>query len=166
MSEEVTSELDKRHKATVRIMQILLLLTVLLIAIAFLAKGRFGNTPTSTLDIPVKIVIVILGLGAVALRRTRFSAMRLQDLGALGGQAALLATLEKTTIQLGILAAVLAVMGFTSTVLTSNDFYTYGAGLIAVVVLLYAYPTKSSWERTVRRFTPEDEETPRKNLIF
>jgi hypothetical protein len=166
MSEPITSELDRRHKKSARVMQLLLILTALLIGVAFLAKDRFWLTPTSSLDIPVKIMIVIFGLGAVALRRTRFSTMRLQDLGALGGQAALLATLEKTTLQLGVLAAFLIITGFVSTVLTSNDFYTYGAGLIAVVVLLYAYPTKSSWERTLRRFTPDNEETPRKNLVF
>lgn len=148
-----------------RIVQVLLAVTLLLIVIAFFGKDRFGNKPTSSLDIPVKIIIVIFGLGAVALRRTRFSAMRLQDLGALGGSTALLTTLAKTTVQLAILAGVLVLTGFIATVLTSNDFYTYGAGLIAVVVLLYAYPTQSSWERTIRKFTPDYEENPRKNLI-
>lgn len=165
MNEELKRDLVRRHKKTARVVQVLLLLTAVLIAVAFLGKERFGNMSTSSLDIPVKIVIVIFGLGAVALRRAKFSAMRLQDLGALGGSAALLGTLEKTTIQLALLAAVLSITGFVATVLTSNDFYTYGAGLIAIVVLLYAYPTQASWERTLRRFTPDYEDLSNKNLV-
>jgi len=165
VSQDIESDLARRQKKTARLVQSLLILTLLLVAIAFIAKDRFGHTSTSRVDIPVKIIIVVFGLGAVALRRTRFSAMRLQDIGALGGAVALLQTLEKTTIHLAILAAVLSVTGFIATVLTSNDFYTYGAGLIAVVVLLYAYPARASWQRTIRRFTPDYEETPRKNLL-
>lgn len=165
MNGDVGSDLVQRHRTTSRIIQALLVLTLLLILVAFLGKSRFGNTSTSSLDIPVKITIVIFGLGAVALRRTRFSAMRLQDLGALGGSTALLKTMEKTTIQLGVLAGLLVITGFIATILTSNDFYTYGAGLIAVVVLLYAYPTRSSWERIIRRFVPDYEESPGKNVL-
>jgi hypothetical protein len=162
---EIETDLTRRQKKVARIVQTVLAVTLLLVAGAYFGKDRFGHTSTSRLDIPVKIIIVIFGLGAVALRRTKFSTMRLQDIGALGGSGALLTTLEKTTVQLAILAAVLSVTGFVATVLTSNDFYTYGAGLIAVVVLLYAYPARSSWERTIRRFTPDNEETPRKNLL-
>jgi peptidoglycan/LPS O-acetylase OafA/YrhL len=165
MNGDVGSDLVQRHRTTSRIIQALLVLTLLLILVAFLGKSRFGNTSTSSLDIPVKITIVIFGLGAVALRRTRFSAMRLQDLGALGIPTALLKTMEKTTIQLGVLAGLLVITGFIATILTSNDFYTYGAGLIAVVVLLYAYPTRSSWERIIRRFVPDYEESPGKNVL-
>jgi hypothetical protein len=165
VNQEIETDLTRRQKKVARIVLSILVVTVLLAAIAYFGKDRFGHTSTSQLDIPVKIVIVIFGLGAVALRRTKFSTMRLQDIGSLGGSVALLRALEKTTIQLAILAAVLAVLGFVATVLTSNDFYMYGAGLIAIVVLVYAYPAKSSWERTIRRFTPDYEETPRKNLL-
>lgn len=165
MTDETNSDLVRRHKKVVRLVQVLLVFTLLLIVIAYFGKDHFGHMATSRVDIPLKIFIVIFGLGAVALRRTRFSPMRLQDLGALGGAPALLTALEKTTVQLAVLAGLLAVAGFVATLLTSNDFYTYGAGLIAVVVLLYAYPTQTSWNRTLRRFTPDYEEPTPKNLI-
>jgi len=95
---------------------------------------------------------MIFGLGSIVLRRTRFSTMRLQDIGALGGASALLRTLEKTTLQVAMIGAALTLLGFVATLMTGNDFYTYGAALIAIVILLYCFPTKASWQRTILRF--------------
>jgi len=78
VSQDIESDLARRQKKTARLVQSLLILTLLLVAIAFIAKDRFGHTSTSRVDIPVKIIIVVFGLGAVALRRTRFSA-RIED---------------------------------------------------------------------------------------
>jgi hypothetical protein len=82
--------------------------------------------------------------------------MRLQDIAALNGASGLLQTLEKTTLQVALLGSVIAVIGFVATVLTGNDFYTYGAGLVSFAVLLYVYPTRKSWVRTLRQFSSEN----------
>jgi len=79
--------------------------------------------------------------------------MRLQDIGALQGALGLLKTLERTTLQLAILAAGIAVLGFVGTLLMANEYYTYTASAIALVVLLYSYPIKTAWERTIARFS-------------
>lgn len=77
--------------------------------------------------------------------------MRLQDIGALQGALGLLSTLEKTTLQIALLGAAIAAVGFVTTLLTGNDLYTYWAGAIAVVVLFYCYPTRSFWSRVISR---------------
>lgn len=82
--------------------------------------------------------------------------MRLQDIGALKGAIGLLATLEKTTLQLALLGAGIAALGFMGTVLTANEIYTYWAGLIAIVVLVYCYPSRKAWQRTLQQFAPSD----------
>ncbi|HSD47925.1 MAG TPA: hypothetical protein VLB87_14960, partial [Pyrinomonadaceae bacterium] len=69
------------------------------------------------------------------------------------GVSGLVRTLEKTTIQLAILAESIATIGFVTTLITGNQLYTYWSGAIAAVVLVYCYPTKSSWLKTVYRFT-------------
>jgi hypothetical protein len=79
--------------------------------------------------------------------------MRLQDIAGLAGVSGLLKTLEKTTIQLAVLGALIASVGFVTTLMTGNDWYTYWAGAIAVIVFVYCYPTKQSWLRAVYRFT-------------
>src|SRR4030095_15328243 len=103
----------------------LLVATVLLSVVAFLARPYFTPNDSSSINMAVRIVILILGLGAVVWRRTKFQPMRLQDIGGLAGVSGLLKTLEKTTIQLGILGAAIASIGFISTLMTGNEWYTY-----------------------------------------
>jgi hypothetical protein len=158
LPENVESELIRRHKATSTTVLALLVGSILLCLIAYLSKRFLSPQNNPSLDIAVRIVIMIFGLGSIVLRRTRFATMRLQDIGALGGASALLKTLEKTTLQVALIGAILSVLGFVATLMTANDFYTYGAGLIAVVILLYCYPTKTSWIRTVQRFARLDDE--------
>jgi hypothetical protein len=79
--------------------------------------------------------------------------MRLQDIVGLAGIPGLLKTLEKTTVQLALLGAGIALIGFIATLTTGNDRYTYWAGAIAMIVFVYCYPTKQSWLRALYRFT-------------
>jgi uncharacterized membrane protein YdbT with pleckstrin-like domain len=130
-----------------------LVATILLAVIAFLARPYYTERPNVVVDMAVRIVILILGLGAVAWRRTKFQPMRLQDIAGLSGVTGLLQALEGTTIQLALLGIAIALVGFIATLVTGNDRYTYWAGAIAVVVFVYCYPTRSSWLRTVYRFT-------------
>jgi len=150
----VEAELDRRYKAAATTVGGFLIATVLLSVVAFLGKRFFTQQQNPSLDMGLRIAILILGLGAIALRRTKFSTMRLQDIGAVHGATGLLRTLEKTTLQLALLGAGIAALGFIGTLVTGNDIYTYWAGLIALVVLLYSFPGRTSWIRTVRQFAP------------
>lgn len=153
---EVESELVRRHTATARTVLALLIGVVLLCVVAFVSKKFFTQRTNPSLDMAVRIIILIFGLSSIALRRTRFSAMRLQDIGGLRGPVGLLATLQRTTIQVALLAAVVALIGFTGTLFTGNDFYTYAGGVVAIAVLLYAYPVRRAWEEAVRRFASNE----------
>jgi|SRR5688572_18520139 len=148
------SELDRRHKATRTTVISLLFGVVLLCVLAYVSKRFLIPKNNPSLDIAVRITILIFGLGAVALRRTKFATMRLQDIGALKGASGLLITLQRTTLQVAGLGIVIGLVGFIATLMTANDFYAYGAGLVAVAVLLYCYPTRTSWERALLRFVP------------
>lgn len=152
-SPEAQAELARRHKAAATTVLGLLVATILLSVLAFLAKPYFTERPNVVLDMAVRIVILILGLGAVVWRRTKFQTMRLQDIAGLAGVSGLLKTLEKTTIQLALLGAGIATIGFIATLMTGNERYTYWAGAIAVIVFVYCYPTKQSWLRALYRFT-------------
>jgi hypothetical protein len=121
--------------------------------VAFLAGPYLIEKPNPPLDIAVRILILILGLGAVVWRRTKFQPMRLQDIAGLAGVTGLLKTLEKTTVQIALLGAAIALTGFICTLITGNQRYSYWAGAIAVIVFVYCYPTKSAWLRALYRFT-------------
>jgi len=112
---------------------------------------------------PVLITILIFGLGAIAFRRTKFATMRLQDIAALQGASGLLISLQRTTLQITLIAAVVVVIGFVTTLLTGDASYTYRAGVVAAGILLYCYPVRSSWEQAVRQFGSENEPNPADN---
>ena len=152
-SPEAQAELSRRHKSAATTVLGLLVATILLSVVAFLARPYLVEKPNLVLDMAVRIVILILGLGSVVWRRTKFQPMRLQDIAGLAGVTGLLKTLEKTTVQLALLGAGIASIGFISTLITVFAAYTYWAGAIAVVVFIYCYPTKSSWLRALYRFT-------------
>lgn len=152
LTESIESELLRRHKATATTVGGLLVATILLAIGAYISKSFLRQQHNPSLDIALRITILIFGLGSIALRRTRFSTMRLQDIGALAGASGLLRTLEKTTIQVALIGAAISAIGFIATLRTGNDFYTYGAALVAVFVLLYCFPTLSSWRRTLQQF--------------
>ena len=148
------AELVRRHQSTKRVVLILLGTTILLSVLAFIGRRFLVPKPDPFVDGAWKITIMILGLGSIAFRRTMFSTMRLQDIGGVRGAKGLLDTLAGTTLKVAFIGAAIALSGFVATLLTGNDRYTYAAGLIAVVVLLYCLPTRSSWERTLYRFAP------------
>ena len=152
-SPEAQAELTRRHKAAATTVLGLLVATILLSIIAYLGRPYFTERPNPSLDIAVRIVILIFGLGAVVWRRTKFQPMRLQDIAGLAGVTGLLKTLEKTTLQIALIGAAIAAIGFVSTLMTGNERYSYWSGAIAVVVFIYCYPTKSSWLRALYRFT-------------
>ena len=151
-SPEAQAELARRHKAAATTVLGLIVATVLLSVLAVLARPYLNPNPNLVLDMAVRILILILGLGAVVWRRTKFQPMRLQDIYGLEGATGLLQTLEKTTVQLAVLGAGIALIGFIATLMTGNERYTFWAGAIAVIVFVYCYPTKSSWFRALNRF--------------
>jgi hypothetical protein len=153
-------ELRRRHRTAALTLRVLLAFTVALSLAAFMGRNRFHQQDNAPLEMASKIAIVFFGIGSVVLRRTRFAAMRLRDIAALRGTSGLLATLEKTTIQVALLGTAVAVFGFIATLMTGNAFYSYGAGLVAIFVLLNCYPTVTSWQKTAAQFGGSPSEPP------
>jgi peptidoglycan/LPS O-acetylase OafA/YrhL len=154
LNTSVQSELVQRHKAVARTVKALLLAVILLCVLAFVSRKFLTEHTNPSLHMAVLVMILGLGLGAIAFRRTRFNPMRLQDIAGLRGTSGLLITLQRTTLQIALIGAAAAVVGFVATLLTGDDSYTYRAGLVAVAVLLYCYPVRNAWERAVQRFSP------------
>jgi hypothetical protein len=156
ISPDAQAELNRRHKAAATTVLGLVVATILLSVVAYLGQPYFSELESRPIDWAFLILVLMFGLGAVAWRRTKFNPARLQDIAGLFGISALIRTLEKTTLQIAILAAAIAVIGFVATLLTGQEFYTYRASAIGVLVLAYTYPTKSSWTRTVERYSKPD----------
>jgi len=164
-SNDPQAELMRRHRAAALTVRAFLALTVVLSLSAYLARNHFRHEDNDSLDRTLRITILIFGIGSVVLRRLKLSATHLQDTAALKGVSGLLATLASTTLQVALLGAALAIFGFFAFVITGNEFYSYGAGLVGFVVLLYCYPTRSSWQQAVQKFGPSSSESPAKSTL-
>jgi len=157
-SENIQAELDRRHRTAALFVVVFFLLDLVLLAIAYLAGQRIARPSDPKIAMGLWIVILVCGLGVFVLRRTRFSAMRLQDVAAVKGLSGLLKTLEGTTIQVASIAGAIGLIGFITTMISVPFSWTFmlRAAGVSVIVLIYCYPFKSGWERTVRQLTPSE----------
>jgi hypothetical protein len=156
LPENVRAELMRRHKSAATTVLSLLIAVALLSVLAFVMQKFLTQRNNSSLDMAARIGMLVFGLGAIALRRTRFASMRLQDIAAIRGTSGLITTLQKTTLLVALIGVAVALIGFVSTVVTGAPLYTYQAGVVAAAILLYGYPVRSSWEQAVLRYSPEN----------
>ncbi|MFL6229333.1 MAG: hypothetical protein ACJ741_11190 [Pyrinomonadaceae bacterium] len=151
MAEIDDKELTQAHGRARAVVHGLITFSLLLVALAY-ARVQF-NLPQSLLDPNLYralwIVILFFGLGAVVLRRVRLNAARLQDIAGLFGPSALLASLLKTTLFVAALGAASAVLGYLAYLLSRAPSDMLKAGIVAVAVLLYAYPRRAAWRRVI-----------------
>jgi hypothetical protein len=146
-------ELSRRHRTATVFVLGFLVLNIALLVIAYLSAERIFRPGDPSIIIGLWIAIVVFGLGAFVLRRTRFAAMRLKDIAALRGMSGLLKSLEGTTIQIAFIGGAIALMGFMVTILTADWTNMLRAAGVSAIVLLYGYPFRSGWERVARQLS-------------
>lgn len=154
-SENIQSELARRHRTAVMVIGAFLVLTIALVGIAFAYAEPLHRPSDSSLAMALWITIFILALGSFALRRARFQSMRLKDIAALRGLSGLLATLQGTTIQVAFIGGAIALMGFLVMIISpsnpvDNKYQMLRAGGVAAIVLISAYPQRSAWQRLLK----------------
>jgi len=132
-----------------------LILDIVLLATAYVAADRLYRPRDPSLGVGLWIAILVFGLGAFVLRRTKFAAMRLKDIAALKGMSGLLKTLQDTTVQVACIGGAIGLMGFMLVILSGDWTYTLRAIGVSIIVLIYGYPFRSAWERVARQLAPE-----------
>ncbi len=154
--EGTRGELERRHSAAANVVKLVGAFTLLLMLVALsgVLSGAVSFDPTAANTL--RFIIIFLGVGAIVFRRTRFSAMRLQDIAALRGASGLLETLQKTTVIVALIAALIAVLGLLISVMTGAGTDMLYLGVIAGAVLLYAYPRRAAWDAVVRALADGD----------
>lgn len=159
LSANVQAELLRRHRSTATTVLSLLVAVILLCVLAFVSQKFLTQRINPSLNIAARISMLIFGLGAITLRRTRFASMRLQDIAAIRGASGLIASLQKTTLLVTMIGVAVALIGGVSTLMTGEPWYMYTAGVVAAAILLYGYPIRSSWEQAVRRYATIESST-------
>jgi hypothetical protein len=130
-----------------------LVLDLALLVLAYFAAEKLFRPNDPSLIMGLWIAILVFGLGAFVLRRTRFAAMRLKDIAALKGMSGLLKSLHDTTIQIAFIGGAIALMGFIVTILTGDWTSMLRAAGVSAIVLIYGYPFRSAWERVARQLS-------------
>ena len=130
-----------------------LALDLVLLLLAYFAAEKLFRPNDPSLIMGLWIAILVFGLGAFVLRRTRFAAMRLKDIAALKGMSGLLKSLHDTTIQIAFIGGAIALMGFIVTILTGDWTSMLRAAGVSAIVLIYGYPFRSAWERVARQLS-------------
>ncbi|HEY0101625.1 MAG TPA: hypothetical protein VGB76_22045 [Pyrinomonadaceae bacterium] len=158
MAEKIEAELTRRHRAASMLVSALITLTLTLVALAY--AGARPRVNLSFIDqtayVALWIVILFAGLGAIALRRMRFGALRLQTIAEAKGLSALLATLHKTTLLVALFSVVIAVIGYVLFMRSTDPWDMAKAGIIAIAILLYTYPRRAAWQRVLQATQTKD----------
>lgn len=145
----IQDELSRRHRSATTFVVAFLLLDFVLLVIAYFTAARMVRQGDPSIINALWIGILVCGLGAFVLRRTRFATIRLKDIAALRGTSGLLKTLQQTTIQVASLGAAIAVMGFGWAMLTGDWTNMLRSAGVSAIVLIYSYPFRSAWQRAV-----------------
>jgi hypothetical protein len=159
IADTAQDELTRSHRAAARVISGVFILTLVLAVLALLLAPRVSLAFNPTLANVLRFIIVFLGIGAVYFRRTRFSTMRLRDIGGLRGAAGLLETLYRTTVMVALIGAIIAALGLYISLLTGVGTDMLYMAVIAVVVLIYCYPRRAAWRSVLDAFAgPSDED--------
>src|SRR5437762_10981197 len=137
--QNVLEELRRRHRSAATVVVAFLILDLVLLAIAYFAGASLYRTGDPSIIMSLWIAILVFGLGAFVLRRTKFAALRLKDIAAVKGTSALLKTLQDTTIQVASIGGAIALMGFMIAIMTRDWTDMLRAGGVSTIVLLYGY---------------------------
>jgi len=156
ISKSVQAELARRYRTAVLVVVGFLVLDVALVAIAFFAVNSLYRPGDPSLVMGLWIAILVFGLGAFVIRRTKFAAMRLKDIAAIRGVSGLLKTLQDTTIQVAAIGGAIALMGFVLTMLTGDWTNMLRSGGVSAIVLIYCYPFRGAWQRVVTQLATTD----------
>jgi hypothetical protein len=150
-----SNELSRRHRTATLFVIGFLVLDAILLATAYFGADRLFRPRDPSLIMTLRIAILVFGLGVFPLRRTKFAAMRIKDIVALKGVSGLLKVLQYTTAQIACIGGAIGLMGFMLVILSGDWTYTLQAVAVSVIVLLYDFPIRSTWERVARQLAPE-----------
>ena len=159
IADTAQDELARRHRAAVRVVSIVFMLTLALVAVALAVTPRLSSRVYDPVTArSLLFVILFIALGSIVFRRTKFSTMRLRDIAALRGASGLLETLQRTTVYVALAGGAVAVLGFVFTLMSGERSNAFYPAVVAVAVLAYCYPRRAAWQGVLDAFTASSDE--------
>jgi hypothetical protein len=149
------SELARRQRSALAVTLGFMVLDAVLLLIAYLGGTALQRPGDPSIKMGLWIAILVFGLGAFVVRRTKFALMRLKDIAAVMVISDLLRTLQGTTIQVASIGGAISLMGFMITIRSGDWTDMLRAAGVALIVLVYGYPFRSAWQRVVIQLNSE-----------
>src|SRR5881394_3721029 len=132
-AQEVQTELERRHRKASTLVLAFVVLDLVLVVIAYFAADRLYRAGAPSTIMGLWIAVLVFGLGAFVLRRTKFAAMRLKDIAALKGMSGLLKSLQDTTIQVACIGGAIGLMGFMLVIMSGDWTFTLRAIGVSII---------------------------------
>jgi len=139
--------IQKRYKTAAFVVLAQIGFTVILIPIAWFLAVNIENAISPRSVTTLWVGILFIALGTFVLRRMLYRWDRLRDIVLLKGIDGLLASLQTSTILLGAMAEIVAILGFLIAVLGGVAFDMFRAAVVALVIFLINFPRRSIWEK-------------------
>lgn len=140
------TEFEKRYRTAAMIVIAQIFTTLGLIAAAFFIARTSEISATSQSISGLRIIILLIAVGAFILRRVLFNWNRLSKTAREKGMAGLLQTLQTNTILLGSIAQIIAIIGFIIAVF-GDKWDMFRVGVVALVVFMAVFPRRSQWKK-------------------
>jgi hypothetical protein len=139
--------LEKRYRTSVIAVSVQILIMLALTVVAWFVITYSNNDISEQAGVALWGTILLVAAGSFILRRMLFSWDRLKSIALLRGVPGLLDSLQAYTILLGVLALIVAIMGFLLATLSGNKLEMLRAGAISLIVFLVNFPRKSIWRK-------------------
>lgn len=149
ISGENLAELEKRYRTTVAIVLGQILIALLLILVSWFFVSKVETNLTAQDFTTLWVAVLFIAIGSFVLRRLFFNWERLKNITLLKGVKGLLGTLLTNSVILGLMAEIVAIVGFLIAIFSGNSSDMFRAGVISLVVFLINFPRKSVWKKIV-----------------
>jgi hypothetical protein len=145
------SRVEAAHR-TARLIVLVFAASIAAYVIIGIFIARASASAGTWFPLPFYVAAVFLALGSLALHRTQFRPLRLEAVAGLRGTEGLVKHFVKITVISAALAEACGLLGLISGLTGGDQWDVIRLGVVGLVVVLYNYPKRSSWQRAVNYF--------------
>lgn len=149
ISAENLAALEKKYKTTSFIFIAQIAFTIILVIVGWFYAANVENSITEESLTSLRVGVIFIAITTFVIKRVLVRWDRLKTIALLKGIPGLLNSLQTNAIILGVMAEIIAIIGFLIAALggIKTDMLTFGA--VALILFLINFPRKGIWEKIV-----------------
>jgi len=158
--EQARDRVAAAHKTAVVLVTAFTLSIVIYAGVGTLILKTRTGSPQGELPYPFYAAAAALAIGSIVVRRAQLHGMKLENVATIRGVDGLIKHLLNATIMAAAIAEIIGVLALMVAFFGGSQSDVLRLGAVALVISLYNYPRRSSWQRAVDYFSatlPADE---------